>query len=41
VDLQVDAKVLEKHTIFIFRAEVVMPGSGGINIGSEDGKEPG
>jgi hypothetical protein len=29
---------LEKHTISIFRAEVVMLGSGGIYTGLEEGK---
>jgi hypothetical protein len=37
----VDASVLEKHTVSIFRAEVAMLGNGGIYIGLEEGKAVG
>jgi hypothetical protein len=39
--LWVDASVSEKHTVSIFRAKVVILGSGGIYIGSEEGKAEG
>jgi hypothetical protein len=41
VGSSVDARILEKHTVSIFRAEVAMLGSGGIYIFSEEGKAEG
>jgi hypothetical protein len=39
--LSVDASILEKHTVSVFRAEVAMLRSGGIYIDSEEGKAEG
>jgi hypothetical protein len=35
------SNVSEKHTVSIFRAEVVMLGSGGIYVGLKEGKAEG
>jgi hypothetical protein len=37
----VDVNVSEKHTVFSFRAEVTMLGSGGIYTGLEEGRDEG
>jgi hypothetical protein len=41
IDSSLDANVSEKHAISIFKAEMVMLGSGGFYIGSEEGKAEG
>jgi hypothetical protein len=39
--LQVGINISQKHTLFIFRAEVAMQGSGGIYVEPEEGKAEG
>jgi hypothetical protein len=38
VDSSIDAKTSEKYNVSISKAEVAIPGSGGIYIGLEEGK---